>query len=171
MKLTRCLFIIAGFGALTLGVFAGEPASQSSKAETRENQNHSAAATAGNQARGKMGSLDGKLSKPKIDGQASKKIGQAGPLNIEPQRAPLNRLPQTELNKTGPAARPGVTISKTGNHLIEPPKLPVGSGTIAPSARMIRDRGASTAVIGGSAASNVKNSSAAVNGAGIKRKP
>jgi hypothetical protein len=111
------------------------------------------------------------LAKSKAAGQASKSSGQSGLLNAGSKITPASGVPQPALNAAVPASKNGLITGKSVNRSVEPAKLPVGGGTTTPSARVARDRGNTTAAIGELAASSVKKSAAAVNGALIQRKP
>jgi hypothetical protein len=190
MKTARFLFAVAGLMALTIGPgFADAPPSQSSKPKVQEKHKTSGssdASTHANLVHQKKVPPDGKNPKPKVNdlhseskingrhskpanhGPVSKGTGQTAPINRNSKPTPANGRPQSEPNKT--AASPRTIMTKTGSQMPEAAKLPVGSGATTPAARITRDHGTTTAAVGGLAASNVKKSAAAINGASIHRK-
>jgi hypothetical protein len=101
----------------------------------------------------------------------SKKSSQAVPLDSQSRRALANEPHPPGLNKSVPAVKNGLTVNKTGNHLEQAASLPVGRGTTAPLSGVVRNRGAAGAIHGGSANPRAKDSTAAINGTGMKRKP
>jgi len=192
MKIAPLLLTLIGCGALTLGQgFAAEMPGQSSIPKVQEKHkpgDRSDNPKHDSQSPVKKQPVDGKYlkptndglhGKPKINGQHSKpadaghvpkKFNQAGPANIQSKPTPASGLPQPGLTKTTAAPKNGLIMTKTGSQNAERAKLPVAGGTAPPTARVIHNHGANTAAIGGLAASNVKNSSAAITGSGIHRK-
>jgi hypothetical protein len=94
----------------------------------------------------------------------------AVPINAQPKSTPLNIPSQPVLNHAGTAAKGGLMMSQTGIQRTTPAKLPVGSGTTAASAGVVRSRSAGTASLGGLASVSAKNSLAVINGTAMKRK-
>jgi hypothetical protein len=159
MKTTRLLFTIIGFGALTLGLgFADEPPKQLSKPEARENPASVRPAVP-------------KRSQVNDDGHAPEKSSHAVPINPQHKSTPVNELHQPALRKTAISPNDGLLANKAANHLEQPAKLPVGSGTTAPRPGVVRSRSVTAAVIGGPTPSNTKHSAAAIDGTAIQRKP
>jgi hypothetical protein len=173
MKITPFLLAVVSVCALTVRpAFAAEPSGEASKSESRENQKngaHSVDSTHGSLLPGKKVPLVGNRSLSQVN--ASKKIGQAAPVDIQPKRNLANGLPQTGLNKTSPTAKTGLTMNRSGNPLLAPSMLPTGRATTLPTTHIVRDRVATTASVGGLAALSLKNSPTPVNGAAVKRKP
>ncbi len=78
---------------------------------------------------------------------------------------------QPELKKTAKPAKEELLKSKTENHPEQLAKLAADKGVTLPTSGNVRSRSTSTAVVGGAAAGNSKQSAAAVNGSDLKRKP
>jgi hypothetical protein len=154
--------------------FAGEPSSQPSEPVFHANHttgDRSAKPAHGNPVRAKTDQTDGNHSNPKDDGHASAKSSQAGPVNAQTKPTSGNELHQPGLKKAATAANDALMKNRIANHREQPAKLPVGSGTTASLPGVVRSRSASTAVVGGAAATNAKHSAAVVNGTDMRRKP
>jgi len=163
MKTPRLFFMIVGFGALTLGLgFAGEPSKQ--PAEQDSHENHTAGARPAGRAQGKRDQVDRTHSQ-------FIRSSQASPISTQTKRTSGNEVHQSVLKKPATAANEGLMANKTGNHLEQLAKVPVGSGSTALLPGVVHGRSANAAVIGGMTPSSAKHSAAAVDGAGIKRKP
>jgi hypothetical protein len=197
MKTTRFLFTSAGFGVLTLGLsFAGEPSGPPPRgpSEGQAASKPPAGQAQGNPARDHRSYPDGTHSKSKEDSQAGPTrktmpahrpgpnrpkqaaIGREEPGrqradNPPAQRTPANGLPPPGLSKPATAAKDGLRLNPMGNQRQPPARLPVGSATTALLPGIVRGRGAAPATIGGLTASSARSSTAAINGAAMKRRP
>jgi hypothetical protein len=178
MKMVRYLFAVVGIGILTQGSsFAGEPSGQTSGQLPSENQttgDRHAVSAPGSQSPGKTNKPDGKHSNPKDDNHASAKNIQAGPINVQAGRTPINNfsqnLPQPVLSQAATAAKSELMMNKIANHPEPPAKLPIGSGTTAPLSGVVRSHVAAAPIIGGVATSSAKTSMVVINGTAMKRK-
>jgi hypothetical protein len=115
MKTARFLFTFVSAGTLTLGLgYAREPAKQPTEQVLHENHSTELAP-------GKTGPAAGKISEPKDDAHAPKKIGQTGPDKSDPKRKPgqdvretdPKRKPGEDVHKTEPKKKPGEDLHKT----------------------------------------------------------
>ena len=97
---------------------------------------------------------------------AKLQAGHASAGNISPSQAELN--PAASVAERG--ARNPLPANNPGKLQVVPRKLPVGSGTTAPLAGVIRSRTAATVSLGGAASPTSRNSLAGINGATMKRK-
>jgi hypothetical protein len=159
MKTARILFIMVGVGTLTLGQgFAGEPSRQPSERALREN--HATSVRPSGPRHGGEEQME----------QNSARSSQTVP-NKTQSKSPLpNEFAQPMLKKAPVAANGGWVMNKTGSHYEQPAKLPGNGGTIAPKPGVSRNRSATPAAIGGLTTSRAKNSTAALDGAAMKRK-
>jgi hypothetical protein len=170
MKTNRFLLTVIGSGVLTLGLgFAGQPPSQPS--EQYPHEKHAASVHPAARRHGNTTATDQKHAHFNSGGQTSERSGLAGSWNTRSQNTPANPLHPPALKQAATAANAGLLRNRLGNHREAPGRLPAGKGTTAPLAGSVRGRGAAMAAIGGAAVSSAKNSAAAINGTGIKRKP
>jgi hypothetical protein len=143
--------------------YADEPSGQP------RHENHAAIHHSADPVRDKLAPSFATHSQSMNDGFASKKIGQPRPANFEPKHTPANDSHQTDLNKTA-ALNQGLLATKSGTPNEQLARLPAGAPFTAPSSGDARIRNANAASFGGLAHSSAKNSAAALNGTGIKRK-
>jgi hypothetical protein len=97
-------------------------------------------------------------------------VRPAGPVHGNKNHL-AKELHQSGLKKAATAANEGLMKNNTESHREQLARLATGRGATAPLPGGVRGRSATTAVIGGAAASSGKHSAAALDGAGIKRKP
>lgn len=148
-----------GFGAFTLGVgLAAEPSRQSSERMSREN--HPTGVRSAGPVRGSREQMEPNFAKS----------SPAGPIKAQSKRTPLHELAQPRLKKAASAANGGGMMNKMENHHEPLAKLPGIGGTKALGPGLNRSRSAAPAVLGGLTTSG-KNSTAALNGTAMKRKP
>jgi hypothetical protein len=157
MKTTSLLLIIVGAGALTLGLgYAGEPSAP------HENQttNDRSAGT----VRGQIQEHPKQVQKSH-EGSVEKRdnFGQT-------KRASVNDLQQPGWKRAATFANDGLMMNKMEAHREEVARLPVDGGTTALATGVARSRSATTASVGGLAASSARNSAAAINGTGMNRR-
>lgn len=170
MKMARLFFTIIGSGALTLGMgSAGEPPSQPSEQDSHAK--HPASVRPADRVRGNGDQMDRRYSKSNSGRQTPDMRGPAGSFHTQSKSLPLHQLHQPELEGVATAANDGLMMNRMASHREPLAKLPAGTGTTAPWSGAVRGRGAATAVLGGAKASSAKNSTAALDGAAIKRKP
>jgi hypothetical protein len=93
------------------------------------------------------------------DGAALTKSRPASPINVQIKHT------------SGENKSYEVRLNKMQNYHAQPAKWAVGSGATATRRDILRSPSTTTVAIGGATAPNAKNSTAAVDGAGIKRKP
>jgi len=144
---------------------------------------------------------DGKHPKAKNDSRVSEKSSQAGPIkkampahhpgqdrskqvannhgdaaekrvdNHQNKPPAVNDFHQPALNRPSTVVKGGLVLNTIGNHREQPARLPPGGGTTALVPAVVPGRSATTAIIGGLAASSAKSSTAVIDGSGMKRKP
>jgi hypothetical protein len=178
---------------------AREPALSENRAKTTNDR--SADQALGYPARGNRDQADEKHSKSNDDRHIFEKSSQADPimkaipmhrhdqarpkqvtnshedscdkrvLNPRTKSTSVNDLHQRALNQPSTAAKGGLMMNRTGNPREQLVKLPVGSRTTALLPGVVLGRGATTGIIGGLALSSAKNSTAVINGTGMRRKP
>jgi hypothetical protein len=153
MRIASIFFVMAGLGAFAFRALATEPPPE------RLRENHTTAAHPANSVH---------RGKEQVD-RNNVKSGRPDALHtqaIHPLGTP--RL-QNSLKKPSPPAQVGLTTSKAGNlhqSISKPPEY----GGIAPKPTVGRGN-AMPASIGGLTTANAKHSTAALNGATIKRGP
>ncbi|HEV7924644.1 MAG TPA: hypothetical protein VGR14_04770 [Verrucomicrobiae bacterium] len=158
---TKCfLFVMIGLGVLTPGVgLAAESSSPLSARVPRET--HTTSARSADLLRGNTVQMERSIAKS----------SQPGPIHTQTKHPTRNELHQHGPNKAATAANSGRMMNKTVNHFEPPAKSPIVGGTTALGPEMCRSRSANLAVLGGLNYASAKHSTAALDGAAMRRSP
>jgi hypothetical protein len=160
MQTARFLFTIVGLGAFTLGrCLAAEPFTPPSERAPREN--HPTGVRPADPVHGSR-----ERREPNFASSS-----QTGPVKPQSKRTPPHELPQPMLKKAATAAHGAWMMNKIQNHHEPAAKLPGNAGATAPGPGISRNRNATPAVLGGLTTASAKHSTAALDGAAVKRKP
>jgi hypothetical protein len=169
MKTRRFLFVVLGFGALTLRLsFADEPAKASPQHDPHD-KNTMPVHPAG---------------PPRITGDRTDRkhfllnaVGHDSNWNSQPRSVPgltkrttANGFRPPVLKKPATAANQPL-LNKPATYSMPPARLLEGREIAAPFPHGVPGRAATAATLGGLTASSAKNSTAALNGTTLKRKP
>jgi hypothetical protein len=165
MKSTHCFFACVIVGVMSIGQsIAGEPSKLPAKHEAGEVHKTGDHSNNRDQTARSHSLLNNNVPAPERSTQPSL-------LHTQTKGALGNELHQPGSKKPGTPATSGLPMNKMENRHNQAVKLPAAGGTASLGPAMSRSRSRTTAELGGLTISKARNSTAALDGSTMKRKP